>query len=70
VICLASKKTKQRTTNAKKSTSSGSVRDVANTLRDLKNWLFVFAQEYDLPQEAVTVLHAKIDEVGQKLGRL
>ena len=67
---LVFKKPKQKKTSVKKTTNIRSVQDVANALRDLKNWLFIFAQEYDLPQEAVTVLHAKIDEVGQKLGRV
>ncbi|MBI4141630.1 hypothetical protein HY484_01755 [Candidatus Woesearchaeota archaeon] len=42
-------------------------RDVADALRDLKNWVFVFAKEYALPKEALNKLHEKIDELGDKL---
>ena len=44
--------------------------DVEAAVRDLKNWVFVFAKEYDLPQEAVDMLHKKVDEVAVKIGRI
>lgn len=43
------------------------VKEAANALRDLKNWIFVFAEEYDLPEEAVNKLHEKVDDVAEKL---
>jgi len=43
------------------------VRDVENAVRDLKNWLAVFKTEYDVADEAVKVLHQKIDEFSDKL---
>lgn len=43
------------------------VRPAFDALRDLKNWVFVFAEEYDLPEEAVSMLHKKIDDVAEKL---
>lgn len=43
------------------------VRDVADALRDVKNWVFVFAKEYNLPKDAVDKLHEKLDELGAKL---
>ena len=66
------KQKSQKTKSIVKSSSLDirSVKDTANSLRDLKNWLFVFAQEYEIPQEAIIVLHAKIDEIGQKLARI
>ncbi|MEM4282638.1 MAG: hypothetical protein QXU88_01280 [Candidatus Woesearchaeota archaeon] len=50
--------------------SISEVQDIEATIRDLKNWVFVFAKEYDLPQEAIDMLHNKIDEVASKVGRL
>ncbi|GEM_PF-1588080 len=54
-----------------KCTSKGadpnSVRPVSNALRDLKNWLATFAEEYDLAEEAVKVLTQNMDKIGQKL---
>ena len=46
------------------------LKEVANKLRDLKNWIAVFADEYSLPEEAKKKLHEKIDEVGASLGGL
>jgi len=46
------------------------VRSAADALRDLKNWLFVFAKEYSLPKEALDKLHEKVDELGDKLKRV
>jgi len=43
------------------------VRDAADALRDLKNWLAVFKTEYDVSEEAVKVLHQKVDEIGNKM---
>jgi hypothetical protein len=40
-----------------------SIRDVANSLRELKNWIAVFAEEYKLPGEAVEKLDEKIKEI-------
>ncbi|MEK6868382.1 MAG: hypothetical protein AABX98_06180 [Nanoarchaeota archaeon] len=42
----------------------------ANTLRDTKVWLAVFAREYDIASEAVCVLTEKLDEVGEKLANV
>ena len=46
------------------------IRTAANTLRDTKAWLAVFAREYDLAPEAVCVLTEKLDEVGAKLANV
>ena len=46
------------------------MKDIAGTLRDLNNWVFVFAKEYDLPKEAVDMLHKKVDEIAKKLAAL
>lgn len=44
------------------------VKHLAEKLRDLKNWIAVFADEYDLPEEARNKLHEKVDELGKELG--
>lgn len=44
-----------------------SVKTAANTLRDAKAWLAVFAKEYDIEKEAVKVLTEKFDQIGKKL---
>ncbi len=43
------------------------VRDAENSVRDFKNWLAVFKTEYDIADEAVKVLHQKVDEMGSKM---
>ena len=43
------------------------VREAENAVRDLKNWVFVFAKEYDLPKEAIDKLHEQVDRVAQKI---
>ena len=46
------------------------LREIENDLRDMKNWVFVFAKQYELSDEARDMLHEKIDEVAQKVGKL
>lgn len=46
------------------------IRIAANTLRDTKAWLAVFAREYTLADEAVCVLTEKLDEVGERLANV
>ena len=46
------------------------VRDAENAVRDLKNWLFVFAKEYSLPKNALDKIHEQIDIVAQKIGQI
>ncbi len=43
------------------------VKDAAEAIRQLKEWLAVFAEEYDLAPEAKTKLEEKIDEVVKQL---
>ncbi len=47
-----------------------SVKQAANTLRDSKSWLAVFAKEYNVPKEAVKVLHSNLDTIGEKLAAI
>ena len=47
-----------------------SLKPASNTLRDLKNWLAVFAKEYELAEEAVDVLHEQLDKLGQKMAAI
>ncbi len=44
------------------------IREVENSLRDMMNWIAVFAQEYSIPEEAVTKLREKIEEIAKKAG--
>ncbi len=50
--------------------NNSSVKTAEDAVRDLKNWLFVFAKEYDLPKEALDTLHKKIDELAVKIGNI
>jgi len=43
------------------------VKKSAQTLRDLKNWIAVFKEEYDVPEEAVMQFNGKIEEVAENL---
>lgn len=56
-------------TNAK-GVDAQSLKPASNALRDLKNWLAVFAKEYELAEEAVDVLHEQLDKVGQKIAAI
>lgn len=55
---------------AKAEVDVNAVKEAETAVRDLKNWVFVFAKEYDLPQEAVDMLHKKVDEVAVKIGAI
>jgi len=44
------------------------IEDAENQIRDIKNWVFVFAKEYNLADEAVKLLHEKIDELAKTVG--
>lgn len=55
---------------AKPAVNVRAVKNAENSVRDLKNWIFVFAKEYDLPKEAIDMLHTKVDEVAQKIGQI
>ncbi len=44
------------------------IEEAENKIRDLKNWVFVFAKEYSLAEEAVKLLHEKIDELAVVVG--
>lgn len=46
------------------------IREVENSLRDLMNWIAVFAEEYDLPEEAKETLYGKIEEIAKKAGEI
>ena len=46
------------------------IEDVENKIRDIKNWVFVFAKEYDLAEEAVKMLHEKIDDLAKTVGEI
>jgi deoxyribose-phosphate aldolase len=46
------------------------VKETADALRDLKNWVAEYAREFDLDAKAKKVLEKKIEEVAQKLARI
>ncbi len=43
------------------------VKEAADALRELKNWVYEYAREFDLDEKAIETLHKKIDEVAAKL---
>jgi len=43
------------------------VKGTAQAVKELKEWIAVFAEEYDLPDEAKEKLDEKIDSVAKKL---
>ncbi len=43
------------------------IKDAAEAIRQLKEWLAVFAEEYDLAEEAKKKLEEKIDEVSKQI---
>ena len=46
------------------------LQDIENEVRNLKNWVAVFAQEYSLPEEALNKLNEKVDQIAQKVGAI
>ena len=44
------------------------IKEVEDSLRDMMNWVAVFAEEYNIPEEAVTKLKEKISEIAKKAG--
>ncbi len=44
------------------------IREVENALRDMMNWIAVFAEEYELPKEAVDKLNEKVHEIARLAG--
>jgi len=49
---------------------AASVNPASDTLAETKQWLAVFAQEYSMAEEAVKVLHANFDKIGEKLAAI
>jgi len=47
---------------AKKPTSV----EIENEIRNIINWLAVFKEEYGIPEEAVSVLREKLEELAKK----
>ena len=45
-------------------------RNAENGIRDLKNWVFVFADEYDLEKEAVNTLQHQIEMIVNAVGEI
>jgi len=43
-------------------------KQINNELRDLNNWIAIFEEEYDLPQEVVLQLQQKLQSISKKLG--
>ena len=43
------------------------VKDTADALRDLKNWVVEYAREFNLDDKAKEVLENKIEEVANEL---
>jgi len=46
------------------------MKSAEDAVRDLKNWVFVFAKEYDLPKDAIDKLHEQVDRVALKIGQI
>jgi len=46
------------------------VAEAENAVRDLKNWIAVFAGEYKLADEAVQKLHVEIDKVAARIAEI
>jgi len=46
------------------------VRPVANNIRDVKNWIAVFVDEYELPKETVKVLRNKLDQLAKAVAKI
>ncbi|MEM4336601.1 MAG: hypothetical protein QXG86_01200 [Candidatus Woesearchaeota archaeon] len=54
----------------KKNNSVKSVVKMENEIRDIINWLAVFKEEYDIPEEAVVVLRGKLEKLAKKISLL
>jgi hypothetical protein len=47
-----------------------SIREAENSVRDLKNWIFVLGREHGLPEDALQELHKRVDEVAAKIAKI
>ncbi|VVB81398.1 Uncharacterised protein [uncultured archaeon] len=50
-----------------KQVKADTVVSAENAVRDTKNWLAVFKTEYDVPDEAVKILHQKLDQISDNM---
>ncbi len=61
---------------AKKTTSKAlcmdykKLRAIENEIRDLKNWVAVFANEYDMPKEVVNKLQARLQRLAKDIANV
>mgnify|MGYP001414153904 CR=1 FL=1 len=46
------------------------IKDIANELRDIINWVVVFEKEYNIPKEAVDQLRSRLEKVAADIGVL
>lgn len=56
--------------NAKPKIDAVAVREAESAVRDLKNWIAVFAEEYELPDEAIEKLNSKAEELVEKISNI
>jgi len=43
------------------------IKDVAEKIRQLKEWMAVFQEEYNIPDDAMDTLNKKVDELVQEV---
>jgi len=46
------------------------IKEVENALRDMMNWIAIFADEYNLPKEAKDKLDEQIEIIAKKAGNI
>ena len=46
------------------------MQEVADAIRELKNWIFEYAREYKLDDQARDLLHEKVDAIAEKLAKV
>ena len=50
--------------------SKPNINAVEDEVRNTINWLSVFAEEYDIPEEAVNKLREKLEDIAKKAAEL
>jgi len=46
------------------------IRQAEDSVRELKNWIFVLGKEHGLPQQALDELHKRVDDVAAKIANI
>jgi len=50
--------------------SNAQIKEAEDSVREVKNWVAVFAEQHDLSDEAREVLNKKLEELAKKIAQI